>query len=846
MGQVLFVSYLEHRDIVGEIYRNRRKVGRLHDLVSVNNREGVRHLIDWLHRDFNGDFLSDDRHDPWAAFNNTGFYLLDQFLSRTDMKTGQGDFWNYDFSFIPVELLSGLYESFLSPEEQANTGAYYTPRHLAMLAVDQAFAMSPDPLSETVFDGACGSGILLTTAYRRLIALRETRERRQLTFKERSDLLVRQIYGADINLMACRVSAFSLYLSLLEGLDPTEILELQDIENCELPTLADRNLLRGDEADLFKETHGFARNRFSLFICNPPWGEPDGQSFTTADQWAERANVPIVRRQIAGAFALRALDFLESDGRLCFILPVTQFLGATSAKFVDAFLRSVRPNRLINFGDLQNLLFPTVEHTCHVFVGERRRPEAKRLIPFGETFDYCVPKADMSLAYGRLTMQSADRHQIQTISVVQDPQLLVTLMWGDSNDLALLTRLTMHGTLGDFCGRTRKAHRWAGREGVHLKDRSRTPVSAAPLRDMPTVPTAAFRAGVPVLHTSLLKAWDEDELTVAGLNDNLFSVFNGPRVLFPGGFSREELSIRAVYFDQRASFSHSISVVAGPENDARLLKFLAAYLRSSLGQYLLMMRAWKMLCERNAVHLNDVKSFPFFEPNKAPDPESAERALRRVVDQIDGLTALEELEQAGAYADIRDGLDGEVFDYFSLSREERALVRETVEILMPSIRPRSYASLNTPYQRPAKPNDLKHYARSLGQSLTTWRRRTGGQGRFIVSVVASDPKRAGPVGVVRIAYDRDRTLSATVETVIDDELVLTTLSNLRESGLAIIPSGEALQLVPDVRIWIEGALYLVRPMTLRSWTLRQAMRDAEQIVRDVQFGPRRYDRTEVA
>ena len=65
------------------------------------------------------------------------------------MVTGQGDFWNYDFSHIPVELLSGLYESFLSSDQQENDSAYYTPRHLAVLAVDQALAASQDPLSET-------------------------------------------------------------------------------------------------------------------------------------------------------------------------------------------------------------------------------------------------------------------------------------------------------------------------------------------------------------------------------------------------------------------------------------------------------------------------------------------------------------------------------------------------------------------------------------------------------------------------------------------------------------------------------------------------------------------------
>ena len=107
MGQVLFVSYLEHREIVASTYRERRNVAPLHDLVSAADRQGLWSLIECLQSDFNGDFLSGDSHDPWTALTEHGFYLINQFLRRTDMRTGQRDFWNYDFSYIPVELLSG-------------------------------------------------------------------------------------------------------------------------------------------------------------------------------------------------------------------------------------------------------------------------------------------------------------------------------------------------------------------------------------------------------------------------------------------------------------------------------------------------------------------------------------------------------------------------------------------------------------------------------------------------------------------------------------------------------------------------------------------------------------------
>ena len=580
--------------------------------------------------------------------------------------------------------------------------------------------------------------------------------------------------------------------------------------------------------------HGFADRRFSLVISNPPWREPSGASTTSADRWATRAAAPFVRRQIAGAYALRALDFLAEDGRVCLILPIGQLLGTSSAPFVTLFFERVRPTRLINFGDLQNLLFPTAENTCHLLIGKIRRKAVQGRIPPGETFDYCVPKADMSLAYGRLTMQSADRHILQTLSVAQEPQLLVTLMWGDANDVALWTRLTALGTFHNFWTSPTGSRRWVCRKGVHLEDRSRAAVSAEPLRQFPFIPIEALSAGSPILHPASLSKWPEHQSTVAGTDRGLLEVFRGPRVLFSDGFSRKELTIRAVYFDAPASFTHSIGVISGPAADAPLLQFVAVYLRSSLARYFLMLRGWKMLCERNGVHLTDIESFPFFDVEAAPNPLAARNAVARVSQRMSDLARLDNLDQARNFKTQRHAFDEDVFDFFALSEKERSLVRETVDVLMPSIRPRSFKSLYTPAQRAASPDDFRLYGTALAASLTEWRQRTGGKGRFRVSVVTSEPNRPGPSGIVRIDYAPDWTAPATATLQIDNQIVQTTLSELRRLGLTIIPSGAALQLVPDAHIWTNGTVYLVRPLTRRSWTLRQAFRDAEHIVRMVQ------------
>ena len=838
MGQVLFLSYLEHREIVGSTYRKRRGVKPLHELVASADHAGVHKLIEALKSDFNGDFLDDDRHNPWEKLNKDGFDTLDRFLTRTDMQTGQQEFWNYDFSHIPVELLSGIYETFLSPAQQAQDGAYYTPRNLAVLTVDQALDTSIDPLNETIFDGACGSGILLTTAYRRLIAIGEARNGRQFGFSERVELLTSCIFGGDINPMACRVTAFSLYLSLLEGLAPADILEAQDREDARLPTLKGANLLSGsDEADFFSPEHGFAGQTFSLIISNPPWAEPKGQEQTSADDWAQDSGIPYARRQIAGAYSLRALQFLSENGRICLILPIGQFLGPSSATFVSHLLDRVVPLRLTNFGDLQGLLFPTVENTCHIFLGEVRTQGSR--VPFDETFDYLVPKADLSLAFGRLTMQSADRHRLQTVAVAEDPQVLVTMMWGDANDLAIWTRLSMRGTFADLWKAPPLFRRWISRKGIHLRDSSREAVDAGDLRDIPHVPIAALRVGSPVLHPELLKEWPKQQMTVVGLNDQVRRVFDGPRILFPDGFSREELSVRAVYFDGPASFTHSIGVIAGDEADASLLQFATIYLRSSLAKYFLMMRGWKMLCDRNGVHLKEVETFPFFPPKSAPDPSSAEMAIETVAEFMQALTEVAELEQAQAYQDCRSKLDDAVFSYFGISDDERRLIEETVTLLMPSIRPRGFESLDTPVQGRARQKDIEDYGAALGKELTSWRQRRGGRGRFKITLEVSEDGRAGALGVVRISHDQSTTKQAEIKVHRNNSAVMETIKRLRGSGLHIVPAGSMMGLVPDTHIWVDGDLYIARPLNRRSWTMRQALRDAERIVRRVQSSSRR-------
>ncbi len=831
LGQVMFIAYLEHRGIVGDTYRQERGVATLETLVNDRSTQGIAKLVKKLQGDFNGDFLSAAADDDnlWLDLSETGFVILEQFLTRVDLETGQGEFWNYDFSYIPVELLSGIYETFLDEERDA-LAAYYTPRHLANLAVDQAFVDSKDILDEVIYDGACGSGILLTTAFRRMLGVAESRKQRQLSLGQRIELLKSHIFGSDVSESACRVTAFSLYLSLLERLEPSDILALQRDEAVKLPKLHDRNLFSGEEkGDFFSPRNPLVESgRFTLLISNPPWKEPAGEARTSADDYAEALEIPPTRRQLANVYAYRALDALVDDGRLCLILPVSQFLARTSEAFVRDWLSRCRVRRLINFGDLRQLLF-NASHGCIVAIAE---PRKRAVVPVDETFDYWVPKADISFLLGRLTLHSADRHRLQTQAVQDDPSYLTTYMWGDQSDLALWSRLTLNGTLSDwFKGKQR---RWQKRKGIHFKDRSVEPESAEPLKALPFISARALRAGLPVFHPQLLAEFPEETKTVARIG-SVMEVFDGPRILFPDGMANSR-EIRATFYDKPASFKSSVGVIAGPKEDSDLLRFLAVYLRSDLASYFLITRSYQTLCERNRVALQEIEKFPFIGPEDHANPEQVRRVFAAVAELTNKLTRGTVESQVLAYEAMRSSLNDLVFDYFGLTDSERHLVTETVCHLLPAAQPRSYKRLYTGLQHRSTRSQLQHYARRLGGELNDWRERLGGDGKIQVSVDYMSTDAAGPLGIIRIATGDDARGRSATKVSQSNEAVLETLRELETHGLLPATEGETLQLAADTLIWSGDSIYLVRPLTVRCWLERVAVRDARKIVFELHQG----------
>lgn len=236
---------------------------------------------------------------------------------------GQMTLWRlYQFSYLPIELISHIYEDFLADENgRKKKGVVYTPPYLVQFLIDRCMPLALPQKQFKVLDPACGSGIFLVGAFKRMIQWWRIKNNWAKPAKENINelkkLLRENIYGCDLEEDAVTLTHFSLGLALLDALSPKEIWK-----NVHFDNLIGQNLF---PFDFFKIIHeGTLDNSFDLVIGNPPFTE----SFT---EWAnkvdlrakndnkERPEVP--QNQIALLFLEHSFSLLKEDANCCLILP---------------------------------------------------------------------------------------------------------------------------------------------------------------------------------------------------------------------------------------------------------------------------------------------------------------------------------------------------------------------------------------------------------------------------------------------------------------------------------------------------------------------------------------------
>jgi N-6 DNA Methylase len=280
-------------------------------------------------------------------------------------------FGNCDFSLIPIETLSVIYEQFLhSPTTQGSStgkqsGAFYTPIPLVNFMLEELDSLHPFHKGMKVLDPSCGSGAFLVQCYRRIVEQdEEFVPGHTMRLAHLRDLLESHIFGIDRDGDACRVAELSLSLTLLDYVD---LSDLESPERFQLPDLHGTNIFKGDFFDKeAKWSRVLGESKFDWIVGNPPWIELKSGQIADRDRpvWGWMQDVenqqkfPTGGNQVAEAFAWEVTNYLADGGYAGLLLPAMTLFKDESAAFRKALFGNLTVSSVANFSNLAEVLFP--------------------------------------------------------------------------------------------------------------------------------------------------------------------------------------------------------------------------------------------------------------------------------------------------------------------------------------------------------------------------------------------------------------------------------------------------------------------------------------------------------
>src|ERR1035438_1988004 len=226
IGKFVYLHYLRQRDILSNSRLEQWGVDPEHIFTRLTTfTDLVQNVDEWL----NGSVFPISANKI-KEFGADRLRKMASVFRGEEAMSGQLPLFDiYDFSFIPIETLSVIYEQFLhstlrpsGKSEGKVKGAYYTPVPLVNYMLDKLDSRKPLQAGMRVLDLSCGSGAFLVQCYRKLIERRLQELGRHLRPAELGRILTNHIFGVDIDEDACQIAELSLALTLLEYVDPPQ------------------------------------------------------------------------------------------------------------------------------------------------------------------------------------------------------------------------------------------------------------------------------------------------------------------------------------------------------------------------------------------------------------------------------------------------------------------------------------------------------------------------------------------------------------------------------------------------------------------------------------------------
>lgn len=642
-GRALFFRYLMGRKIIDEKH--------LHQIApQASSLEacfgGVFNLActnAWLDHTFNGDLLRLPTRDYSEYFEQ----LFQRFGSRVtrplqailglDQPIAPGasqqplNWGELDFDHVPVGLLSETYEELMyrfDADTRRDTSVYYTPSHIAEYMVAEALHGHPDGSHTRVLDPACGAGVFLVAAFRKLAELRFTETGKRPTRKALRGMLNEQLVGFDINAHARTLAALALYLTALE-LDPSptpvEELTFKKLEDHVLINVADPDsdpvAVRPMAGSLGNHLPADYRGAFGLVIGNPPWTSLKPAYKHIDALFTQRCRDIAVRRGLPDVaetyrnpdqvtdlpFVWGAMEWAKPGGRIALALAGRWLFKMSPAGYAarKAIFQALAVTGILNGASIrQSLVWPNVDQPFCLLFADNRLPAPE------DEFVFVSPDDDPALnTKGRMRIDAHDAVSVGLAQVAEQHSLLKTLYRGTVLDASIVQRIrkTTNFTVGDFWNSELGLH---SGQGFQRADRSDDDTF---LEGLPTLEARYSTHPYSVL-VETLQPYQPVGLQWPRKRD----IYRAPLLLVRKGNRADRRRGRALISDVDVAYSESYyGFSAATYTDGKFLtRYLLVLVHSQLFEYFSLMTSGEFGIEREALQLRDVEGFPIIPPSE--------------------------------------------------------------------------------------------------------------------------------------------------------------------------------------------------------------------------------------
>ena len=842
IGKYVYLRYLLDRQIlsseklvefgvmVDDVFSRKAKLSALKTLI---------HCLDgWL----NGAIFD----IPWQDGIKTGHVreVAGAFFGD-DPATGQLNlFEDYDFSYIPIETLSVVYEQFLHATGKAQkAGAYYTPIPLVNFVLDALEELKPLHAGMRVLDPACGSGAFLVQCYRRLIE-KEVAKGHIPYPVELRELLQRHIFGIERDDAACQGTELSLILTLLDYITPPDLTKT----DFKLPVLRGRNIFGGRNEDFFNLQSAFHQKAGSLsfdwVIGNPPWteisAEHPSEEDIAASHWITKRSrqYPTGGNQVAEFFAWKATEHVDSNGVIGFLLPAMTLFKDESTSFRQRFFQMCKVESVVNFANLVEVLFAGRSRVpCAAFF-YRVRPQVESDIASDEriiTYAPFVlnqesnrpPHFNRKLDTWSVTVNSSELREIPIIEAVDGDALTWKLaMWGSYRDRRLLDSVKERFTDFEEVAKRRKLQ---ALQGFELRDVHSTKAKTfvdelidkyellaerlRPFGRLFAFPSVALRE-IPGNRAYLRNRGGMKPLIVC----------RPPHVIVSA--SRKY----AVFSDEFIAIPPRQIGIAGPPPETEFLKLLSLYLSSDFAIY------HQLLCApRWGIHISDsnlstLKALPI-PLESLSEHETADwlelHAQLVATPQVDKrsqpLALFDAHSNGNQLVKLIQELNERVYQLLNLRETERLLVEDFVQVKRLATQGKVVKQVaDAPLD-----DELLRYGRVLAQELDSFFEDEPNY-RHAVKIYRDDTTRSG---MIEIKSQCNSTSHIEPEVTAATEQLSTEFARVR--NLVREQRAQWLYFDRNLRIFEGTTTFLLKPLQRMHWLRSQALLDADAIISDI-------------